>query len=391
MNKRVYFLMVVAFVVGMVELIIGGILDLMAADLNVSLGKVGLLITIFSFIFAIGSPILLILTSNIERKRLTLVSLGVFLVGNLVTVFSPTYSVVFIGRVISALSGALLIILCLTIAPSIVEHKYRGRAIGIVSMGVSASIVLGLPVGLILGNTFGWRAPFVLITLLTVLSMAGVFFLMDRVEPKPSSSIKDQLATLKNRKIFFGQSITFLFMTGHTILYAYLTPFSKTALGVDGTWVSIIYLIFGVAAVSGGGIGGALSDTIGAKRTIMLTTILFVLTIFSIPYTTFALPAFLVILIIWGILSWALSPATQSYLITLSPETSDIQQSLNNSALHLGIAFGSMIGGLVIERTSVEQNATVGGLFVILSVGAALISMYGQKNSEKTHIRGTDS
>src|SRR5699024_884591 len=94
MNKRVYFLMVVAFVVGMVELIIGGILDLMAADLNVSLGKVGLLITIFSFIFAIGSPILLILTSNIERKRLTLVSLGVFLVGNLVTVFSPTYSVV---------------------------------------------------------------------------------------------------------------------------------------------------------------------------------------------------------------------------------------------------------------------------------------------------------
>src|SRR5699024_89920 len=192
---------------------------------------------------------------------------------------------------------------------------------------------------------------FVLITLLTVLSMAGVFFLMDRVEPKPSSSIKDQLATLKNRKIFFGQSITFLFMTGHTILYAYLTPFSKTALVVVGTWVSIIYLIFGVAAVSGGGIGGALSDTIGAKRTIMLTTILFVLTIFSIPYTTFALPAFLVILIIWGILSWALSPATQSYLITLSPETSDIQQSLNNSALHLGIAFGSMIGGLVIERT----------------------------------------
>src|SRR5699024_12542371 len=114
-----------------------------------------------------------------------------------------------------------------------------GHAIRIVSIGVSASIVLGLPVGLILGNTFGWRAPFVLITLLTVLSMAGVFFLMDRVEPKPSSSIKDQLATLKSRKIFFGQSITFLFMTGHTILYAYLTPFSKTVIVVNGTWLSV--------------------------------------------------------------------------------------------------------------------------------------------------------
>src|SRR5699024_1539631 len=157
MDKRVYFLMIVAFVVGMVELIIGGILDLIAADLNVSLGQVGFLITIFSLIFAIGAPILLILTSNIERRRLTLISLAVFLAGNLVTVFSPTYTVVFIGRVISALSGALLIILCLTIAPSIVHPKYRGRAIGIVSMGVSASIVLGLPVGLLLGNAFGWR------------------------------------------------------------------------------------------------------------------------------------------------------------------------------------------------------------------------------------------
>src|SRR5699024_3057245 len=111
MDKRVYFLMIVSFVVGMGELIIGGILDLIAEDLNVSEGKVGLLITVFSFIFAIFSPFLLVLTARIERKKLTLISLSVFLLGNLVTVFSPTYSVLFIGRIISALSGALLIIL----------------------------------------------------------------------------------------------------------------------------------------------------------------------------------------------------------------------------------------------------------------------------------------
>ncbi|WP_174616099.1 MFS transporter [Virgibacillus ihumii] len=381
MNKRVYFLMIVAFVVGMVELIIGGLLDLMAKDLGVSLGQVGFLITIFSLIFAVGAPILLILTSNIERKRLTLISLVIFLLGNIVTVFSPTYTVVFIGRVISALSGSLLIILCLTIAPSIVHPKYRGRAIGIVSMGVSASIVLGLPVGLVLGNAFGWRAPFVLIAVLTVLSMAGVFFLMERIEPKPSSPIGEQLATLKNRRIFFGQVITFLFIAGHTVLYAYLTPFVKTTMGIDGTWVSIIYMIFGIAAVSGGAVGGTLSDTIGPKRTIMLTIVVFTMVMFAIPYTTFALTAFLLILVIWGMLSWTLAPATMSYLISLSPKTSDIQQSLNNSALHLGIAFGSLIGGVVIEQVSVEQNATVGGFFVILSIGAALISMYRRQDS----------
>ncbi|GAB4074426.1 MFS transporter [Barrientosiimonas marina] len=383
MNKRVYFLMIVSFVVGMVELIIGGILDLMAEDLGVSLSKVSLLITIFALIFAVGSPVLLIMTAKIERKRLMLLSLCVFLAGNLVTVFSWTYSVVFIGRVISALSGALLIILCLTIAPSIVQPHYRGRAIGIVSMGVSASIVLGLPIGLILGNAFGWRAPFVLITLLTVLSMAGVFFLMGRVEPKPSHPIGEQLATLKDRKIFFGQAITFLFMTGHMTLYAFLTPFAESTLGIDGSWISIIYLFFGAAAVSGGGVGGTLSDKIGPKRTIIMTTVSMIVILFVIPFTTFSLPVFLVMLLIWGVVSWMLAPATQSNLMILSPETSDIQQSLNNSALHLGIAFGSFIGGLVIDYASVEHNPTIGAVFVILSVGAAFLSMYGQTHSAR--------
>ncbi|MUV38322.1 Purine efflux pump PbuE [Lentibacillus sp. JNUCC-1] len=174
MDKKVYFFMIVSFVVGMVELIIGGILDLIADDLQISLGQAGFLITIFSLIFAIAGPILLYMTSNIERKKLTLMSLVVFLAGNIVTVFSPTYSIVFLGRIISAISGALLIILCLVMAPSVVEPRYRGRAIGVVSMGVSGSLVLGVPIGLVIGNAFGWRAPFVLITILTILAMIGL-------------------------------------------------------------------------------------------------------------------------------------------------------------------------------------------------------------------------
>jgi MFS transporter, DHA1 family, purine base/nucleoside efflux pump len=100
-----------------------------------------------------------------------------------------------------------------------------------------------------------------------------------------------------------------------------------------------------------------------------------------IPYTTFAFPLFLVVMIIWSMLSWAITPAMQSYLIESSPETSDIQQSLNNSALHFGIAFGSMIGRIVIEQASVEMNATVGGFLVILALGTAVFSMSKKERS----------
>lgn len=389
MDKRVYFLTIISFIVGMVELIIGGILDLIATDLHVSLGQAGFLITIFSLIFAVASPILLILTAKVERKQLTLISLIIFLLGNIVTVFSPSYSILFIGRIISALSGSLLIILCLTMAPSIVDPKYRGRAIGIVSMGVSASLVLGIPIGLVLGNAFGWRAPFVMISILTLLSIVAIYLFMDKVEPKPSIPIGEQLATLKNRKIFFAQTTTFLFLAGHATLYTYLTPFLKATMGIEGTWVSIIYLIFGIAAVSGGGFGGTLADTMGTKRTILTSIIAFGLAIFAIPYTTFFLPLFLVVMIVWGMMSWAISPAMQSYLIEASPETSDIQQSLNNSALHLGIAIGSLIGGVVIQQVSIEQTATVGGLLVIVALGTALISMHEKKYPDSRKYKKT--
>ncbi|MDM5337492.1 MFS transporter [Fictibacillus enclensis] len=380
MNKRVYLLTIVSFVVGMVELIIGGILDLVAKDLQVSIGKAGFLITVFSLVFAVASPVLLMMTSKIERKKLTLISLLIFFIGNAIVVFSPSYSMLLIARIVSAASGSLLVVLCITIASSIVSEQYRARAIGVVFMGISASLVLGVPIGLMLGNAFGWRAPFVLIAGLTLLSMAGVYFFMDTMFSKPAVSLMKQLRTLKNRRLLFAQLTSFLFLAGHLTLYGYLTPFLKTALGLNGNWVSIVYLIFGCAAVAGGGVGGTLADRIGTRKSIIGFIVIFGLTMFVIPYTTFSLPLFLSVMVLWSMLSWAITPAMQSYLIESStPETSDIQQSLNNTALHFGIAFGSAIGGFVIEQSSVESNATVGGCFIIIALAAALISMAERK------------
>ncbi|KHE73090.1 MFS transporter [Halobacillus sp. BBL2006] len=375
MNKKVYLLALVAFVVGTVELIIGGTLDLVAEDLGVTLGQAGLLITIFSLVFAIASPVLLTLTARVERKSLTLWTLFIFFLGNILAFFSPSYAILMIARVFTAASGSLLVVLGVTIASAIVRTEYRGRAIGTIFMGISGSLVLGVPIGLTIGNAFGWRAPFLLISIMTLFSMGAVAFLLEKIEPKPVLSIKKQLETLKNQKIFSAQLTSFLFLTGHLTLYAYLTPFLKSTMGLDGTWVSIVYFIFGVAAVSGGGFGGFLSDKLGSEKSILGIISVFALAIFVIPYVTFSLHVFLFVMMIWSALSWAITPAQQNYLITSAPETADIQQSLNNSALHLGIALGSTIGAMVIEQSSVMHNATVGGFFVLIALATAFFSI----------------
>ena len=202
MDKRVYLLTIVSFVVGMVELIIGGQLDTVASDLGISLGRAGLLITIFSFVYALAAPVLLTVTARIERKRLILAGLIVFLCGNIVSGLSYSYSMILIGRVITAASGSLLVVLCVTLASSIVAEQYRARAIGIVFMGVSGSLVLGVPIGLALGNAFSWRAPFFLIAGLTIFSMLGVFFFLEKSEPKTGHSCQDAACCLKEQENF---------------------------------------------------------------------------------------------------------------------------------------------------------------------------------------------
>ncbi|MCH6265880.1 MULTISPECIES: MFS transporter [Neobacillus] len=379
MDKRIYFLMIISFVIGMVELIISGILDLIAEDLHVSIGQAGLLITVFAVIFAVASPILLVMTAKIERKRLTLVCLYIFLIGCIVTVFAPTFSILFIGRIILGISGALLIILCLVMAPSLAGEQYKGRAIGIVSVGVSASLVLGVPIGLIMGTSFGWRAPFVLITVLTALSIIGVHVLMGRVEPKPQIPLRQQLAAFKNHKITLGLTTTFLYMTGHSIMYAYFKPYLESSTDFNANWVSVIYLIFGFAAVCGGGIGGLLADLLGSRKTMVIALAVFSVLFFVFPYTTDFYPIFFLILILWGMLSWAISPAMQSYLIETAPESSEIQQSLNNSSLHLGVAAGSVIGAGIVDTLSVNVIPFAGGLFIILSFITVVISVRSKK------------
>lgn len=376
MDKRVYLLTIISFIVGMVELIIGGILDLISEDLRISYGQSGQLITVFSLVFAIAAPILLILTAKIERKRLTIMALCVFLLGNVVTVISNTYLLLIVSRIILAMSGSLLTVLCITLAASIVQPEYRGRAIGLVVMGISGSIVLGVPIGVVLGHAFGWRSPFILIAVLSIMLMVGVHYFMGKVEAKPFVPLRQQFATWRNRRILFAQLTTFFFLAGHFTLYAFLTPFAKETMGFNETWITITYFMFGMAAVTGGGIGGLLADRFGSRKSLIAVIILFAASLFILPYTTYAVPLFLIMLIIWGVMNWAITPTVQSYLIQVSPETSDIQQSLNNSALHFGIAFGTFIGSIVIEQTSVEHNPTIGGLLVLVSLLTALIALW---------------
>lgn len=138
MNLKVYILALSTVAVGLVELIVGGILPTIADDFNISLGTAGQLITVFALIYAIAGPVLLVLTSKIERKKLYLATLFIFFIGNIMTYFSPDFTFMMIARVLTATSTALIVVLSLTIAVKVVVPTQQAKALGLIYMGISS-------------------------------------------------------------------------------------------------------------------------------------------------------------------------------------------------------------------------------------------------------------
>ncbi|MEK5332963.1 MULTISPECIES: MFS transporter [unclassified Lysinibacillus] len=379
MDKRIYLLAIITFIVGLVELVIGGLLPLIAEDLNISYGQVGLLISMFSLSFAISGPILLSLTSKMERKRLFLIVLFIFFVTNMIIVLSDLYVFLMAARILSAMCASLLVSLCITIASQISDDSHTARAIGLVLMGVSASLVFGVPFSLWLGSELGWRAPFLFIAILTLLLMLIVFFALGKIEPNKKLPLKAQVKAIKDRKILLIHSISIVFFTGHMTLYAYLTPFLQSTLNLSEKSLSLMYLIIGLFSIFGSLLGGYFTDRISAKRTIISVLSLFTITIIAIPLLKFSVVLFIGAILLWSLLSWSLQPAIQSYIVSSASSTSDIHQSLNNSGAHIGMAIGSTIGGTIIDSYYVELNAIIGGTITCIAIVISIITFKMQR------------
>ncbi|MBH5320364.1 MFS transporter [Paenibacillus sp. GSMTC-2017] len=371
---KIYTLAIICFLVGTSEYIIAGILDQVALDIGVTVAAAGQLITVYSLVFAFGTPIIMTLTATIDRRKMLIYSLITFIIGNVIAVALPGFIFLIVSRIILALSTGVFVVTAMTVTSKLAPADKQGSAIATLVMGFSTALIIGVPLGRVFAASYDWKLIFGVIGLLGIIATFVVIASIPRTASEAPIPLRDQFALLLQPKIAVAFSVTFFWIAGYSIVYTYISPYLSTITNMSSQVVSAGLFALGIASLLGSKFGGFSVDKWGAPRTLTIGMLLHVVALlaFSLAgqnvYLVFAL------LILWSFSAWSSGPTQQYYLLTLAPGASGIMLSLNSSFIQLGMAAGAGLGGIVIQKASLSDVSWIGAIGVLIAVGAAVLS-----------------
>ncbi|MGM5473620.1 MFS transporter [Bacillus pumilus] len=387
-NKTVvYLLALAAFLIGTIEYIITGIIQMVADDLHVTTSAAGLLVTSLALSAAIGAPIVIALTINIDRKKILSWMLMIFILSNIITSVSHSFEMVMMTRVLQGISGGTAIVVAMAVATRLVEREKRGTAIGIILMGLSSSLVLGVPIGTFLSSMIGWKALFAAIGLITLIPLIVVYRRIPSMKEQEPVTLRMQLSILKDKRILLAVAVTLFYVGGYSTLFTYLTPFLQASANLSITEISGILLLAGICSFLGSSLGGMTADKKGPIFTIFSGIILQIIMLMLLSFVTGNLVVMVAVIMIWMIATWSTSPAQQLYLVTLVPKSPDIALSVNTSFIQFGFALGSGVGGIVLSETSILNLSWISAGTVFLALLMTILMVAFDRFSQRKSLK----
>jgi predicted MFS family arabinose efflux permease len=378
------------FATGTESFMIAPLLPRLADDLAVSVTVAGQLVTVFALTYALSSPVLSALSSGIGRRNLLLSSMAAFALANFIASTATNYWQLMGARILLACAAGLYVPSASALAGALVSPARRGTALAIVNGGTSSAVALGVPLGAVIGNVFGWRMTFVGVGILACVAVIGLFVGLPRNVGSgiAAPSIRERLAVAGQRRVLLALLVTTLWATGAYTVYPYLGVYLTKVVGIDGSHVGLVFFIWGASAVVGLFIGGAINDRFGARAAIVPAFTLLTLAYLSLSASANFLSIehvrgpVLASVVLWGLAGWGFYPAQQALIMRYAGvKVASIALSLNASFMYLGFSFGALLGSFTLIHGSVANLGWVGALCEIAALLAVLVTTRGANTS----------
>ncbi|RXY98909.1 MFS transporter [Fictibacillus sp. S7] len=372
-------LAVTFFGVGITEFISIGILPGVASEFGISVSTAGLIVSMYALGVAVGGPILTSMTAPFSRKKILLSVIILFIIGHIITAAAPTFSIVLVGRVISAFAHGVFFAIGSTVAASLVPADRRAMAIAFVFGGFTVATAIGAPLGTYIGDLFGWRYPIYGIAFIGIMALILNAIAVPDQLPKAetSPSYKAQLKLVTNGRILLVLAITVLGYGGTFVTFTYLSPILQKITGFSAATISIILFLYGIAIAIGNAIGGRF----GNRKPLNALFYIFILQAIILLLFTLTAPfkvVGLITVIGMGLFAFMSVPVLQAYVLTLAeryvPSAVDVASSLNIASFNGGIALGAYVGGIVTNTMGINHTPWVASIMVfggvLLTIGS---------------------
>ncbi|MDK9860894.1 MFS transporter [Staphylococcus equorum] len=349
-----------------------GLIPQIAERFGVSTSTAGWLVSIFAIGIAISGPIMPLLLSKLERKKVMIIVLLIFIISNIISVFTTNFTVLLIARVIPAIFHPVYIALAFSVASDSVNSKDAPKAVARVFIGVSAGMVVGVPIVNFLATQFNLSIALSFFALVNIIVLILILIFIPKMPTKKSVTYGTQLSVLKRPLTWISILVSILFNAAIFGVYSYLTDYLNIVTEAPSHYVSIILFLYGISNILGNIIAEKLLTSIPQTAIFLLPFALIIIYV-----SMFGLGSFLIqmaiISIFWGTLAGISANITQYVITSSAPDAPDLSNGIFLSAVNSGTTIGTFIGGIFITTLGSNYVIMVGILACVINILFILI------------------
>ena len=357
-----------AFLIVTTEFLIVGLLPALSHDLGISISVAGQLVTLFAFTVMLAGPALTAALAHLDRKRLFITILLVFAAANALAAASSSFWVLAIARVIPALALPVFWGTASETAGHLAGRDKAGQAIAKVYLGISAAMLLGIPLGTVAANAVGWRGAFWILAALSLLMALAMWGWMPHVARTAKIDFRQQARIFKERYFLANVLLSVVVFTAMFTGYTYLADLLQRVAGVAPAHTGWWLMGFGAVGLLGNWIGGRAVDRSPLRATALFLLLLAIGMAALVPLADAGL-AFCLALAVWGIANTALYPVSQVRVMSSVTHAQALAGTTNVSAANAGIGLGAVLGGMTIPGLGIEYLGYVAAGVALLALG----------------------